>query len=857
MVGVNQSVWSQWSIIGNGGTSPGTNFIGTTDAKDLVFKTFSTEVMRINQANSRVGIGTTTPGQKLTVYGGRMELDNTSAGQSSIQFSSAGSEKSVLYRPSSTVDLRLWGTTLGADVMTWNTTSGNVGIGITSPSYLLDVNGDVNGGGSSTSTTNAFRLGTNKILWHNGHVEDMFVGVSAGNATMTGHYNTLIGNSAGKAITTGTWNTAIGYQAMNSNTICMYNTAIGYQALYTQSNCPKCWDFGGATNSATNTAVGYQALYSTAAYGGCALGYNAGFANTSGCSLVAIGESAAASNTTGDDNVAVGGGAGVYNQTGKYNTCVGDAAGAGVLPLGSSNNSNNSFFGANSGTSITTGNDNAFVGRNAGYTNNTGSLNTFVGDSSGYKNTSGTNNVFMGFEAGYSNTTAINNVFVGNKAGKANISGTENAAFGNSALVTLATGDNNVAIGNYAMRFGSGCIRNTACGYTSLYNTTSSTGNYNSALGYGAGTANTTGGYNTFIGNIAGATYTTGSNNTFVGNGTDANANSKTNATAIGNGAIVTASNKIRLGDANVTVIEGTVGYTISDGRFKTNIKEEVKGLEFIKKLHPVNYNFDTKKFDEFLIKNMPDSVKERHTKGVDFTASTAIIHSGFIAQEVEQAAKDCGFTTDIVHKPDDENDNYSVAYGAIVVPLVKAVQELSKASDSLKTKTINQDSINRVLKKQIDSLSLGLRTEKTKVDSINTFLQNEINQLTSIINSCCSSGAKTTNNNNGNNTNGSGTQTTTATNVTLNNAQTIVLEQNVPNPFAEQTTINYSLPDNTGKAQMLFYNSDGKLIQSVELNQKGQGQLNVFASDLSSGIYTYTLVVDGKIVETKKMVKQ
>lgn len=86
---------------------------------------------------------------------------------------------------------------------------------------------------------------------------------------------------------------------------------------------------------------------------------------------------------------------------------------------------------------------------------------------------------------------------------------------------------------------------------------------------------------------------------------------------------------------------------------------------------------------------------------------------------------------------------------------------------------------------------------------------------------------------------------------------QPVVLEQNVPNPFAEQTTINYTLPDNATKAEMLFYNSQGKLIQSVELTQKRKGQLNVFANDLSSDIYTYTLVVDGKIVESKKMIKQ
>ena len=37
----------------------------------------------------------------------------------------------------------------------------------------------------------------------------------------------------------------------------------------------------------------------------------------------------------------------------------------------------------------------------------------------------------------------------------------------------------------------------------------------------------------------------------------------------------------------------------------------------------------------------------------------------------------------------------------------------------------------------------------------------------------------------------------------------------------------------------------------------KGKGALNVFAQDLTNGIYTYTLVVNGKIIEPKKMVKQ
>lgn len=95
------------------------------------------------------------------------------------------------------------------------------------------------------------------------------------------------------------------------------------------------------------------------------------------------------------------------------------------------------------------------------------------------------------------------------------------------------------------------------------------------------------------------------------------------------------------------------------------------------------------------------------------------------------------------------------------------------------------------------------------------------------------------------------------ATGIKLNGAQSIVLEQNVPNPFAEQTSITYYLPDNVTRAQILFFEQSGKIIKTVDLTGKGKGQLNVFANDLTNGVYTYTLVVDDKIIETKKMLKQ
>jgi hypothetical protein len=92
---------------------------------------------------------------------------------------------------------------------------------------------------------------------------------------------------------------------------------------------------------------------------------------------------------------------------------------------------------------------------------------------------------------------------------------------------------------------------------------------------------------------------------------------------------------------------------------------------------------------------------------------------------------------------------------------------------------------------------------------------------------------------------------------VQLSNRTSIVLDQNVPNPFAEQTVINFSIPATVQKAQIHFYDGLGKLIQSVDVVERGLGSLTVFGSDLSQGTYTYTLVADGQIVSTKKMMKQ
>jgi hypothetical protein len=128
-------------------------------------------------------------------------------------------------------------------------------------------------------------------------------------------------------------------------------------------------------------------------------------------------------------------------------------------------------------------------------------------------------------------------------------------ALGVSALQNNTTGETNTATGYQALYSNNAGAANTADGFNALYNNTGGTGN--TAIGESALSGNLTGNDNTAVGYAANV----------LGSGL-------TNATAIGFNALVTASNKIRLGNTSVSVIEGQVPYTFtSDKNQKENFQ--------------------------------------------------------------------------------------------------------------------------------------------------------------------------------------------------------------------------------------------------------------------------------------------
>ena len=352
--------------------------------------------------------------------------------------------------------------------------------------------------------------------------------------------------------------------------------------------------------------------------------------------------------------------------------------------------------------------------------------------------------------------------------------------------------------------------------------TSANTGTNNTLIGFSAGFLNIAAGcHNTAIGSVSLYSNITGSYNTAVGEEADVNDDNYSNSSAFGYNSLITADNQVRIGNSSVSVIEGQVAYSYpSDGRFKFNVNEDVKGLEFINKLRPVTYQFDTKKFDDFLMKNMPAGLREKRMKDQNYTLSTAVVHNGFIAQEVEADAKECGFKFDGVHAPANDNDNYSIAYSQFVVPLVKAVQELSAKNDA-------KDETIKSLQLAVGTLSEGLLAEQNE----NEEMKNQIAQLQSAMSG---SFAKL--------------QTSNA------QLQMPLLGQNIPNPFDNSTLIPFRVPKDCSDASIVISESaTGRIVRIVPVSCN-ETQLALEAGTLTSGSYSYSLYADGKMIETKRM---
>lgn len=80
-------------------------------------------------------------------------------------------------------------------------------------------------------------------------------------------------------------------------------------------------------------------------------------------------------------------------------------------------------------------------------------------------------------------------------------------------------------------------------------------------------------------------------------------------------------------------------------------------------------------------------------------------------------------------------------------------------------------------------------------------------------------------------------------------------LDQNVPNPFNSETKIGCFIPDKSNSSTLYIYNMQGTQLQQYALTGKGTQVVTIHGNIFAPGIYLYSLVIDGKEIDTKRMI--
>jgi len=382
------------------------------------------------------------------------------------------------------------------------------------------------------------------------------------------------------------------------------------------------------------------------------------------------------------------------------------------------------------------------------------------------------------------------------------------------------------------------------------------TGSDNSFFGNNSGYSNTDGDYNSFFGVEAGYGNTTGVQRTAVGWSANSTITNLYNNTGLGYNADCTASNQVRIGNSGVTSIGGYTNWTnISDSRFKKNVQEDVKGLDFIMALRPVSYNLDLHGVENFFADHYGEQPAETLPGQYD---KESIRYSGFVAQEVEAVAKAVGYDFSGVDAPKNSDDFYGLRYAEFVVPLVKAVQEQQAMIEQMGG--VSAGVVSVAPTKGGDSDVAALRK---LVDDQQKMLAQQHELLAGILETLEANGMHLKQAKDRADEGASGeelVQKSAPSAITEALPETYSLSVNYPNPFNPTTTVQYAVPE-VSHVTIEVYNMLGQKVRTVldEVKTAGYHTVqwdgrNESGETVSSGTYLYKMR-SGEFVETQKMV--
>jgi len=230
-----------------------------------------------------------------------------------------------------------------------------------------------------------------------------------------------------------------------------------------------------------------------------------------------------------------------------------------------------------------------------------------------------------------------------------------------------------------------------------------------------------------------------------------------------------------------------------SDRKFKTGITPLQNSLDQLMKLKPATYQFKTTDYSRM---NLPGG------KQIGLIADEVKQVFPELVQEAVQPAEYGKDKKEVLH-PAEKFE--SVNYIGLIPVLIGSIQDQQKTIDDLKAemKAENQE----------------LKSRLSKIEQM--LAANNVQQIS-------------------------------ASATTLSTAR---LEQNSPNPFNQNTVIKYYLPQNTGSASINITDVNGRVIKTIPVTTQGNGELTLQGEQLTAGVYQYSLIANGKLLDTKKMV--
>ena len=239
---------------------------------------------------------------------------------------------------------------------------------------------------------------------------------------------------------------------------------------------------------------------------------------------------------------------------------------------------------------------------------------------------------------------------------------------------------------------------------------------------------------------------------------------------------------------------------TDEDGNETENISEKLNRV----KLLTFNRDVETRLLKE---KNADEIHKNEYFKNYEENIETDIAEENSIPQTKLSSVR-YGLAADQLKNVfpelvyEDEMGNVSINYIEMVPLLVQSINELQSRIDVLE-----QNNVAPRAKLPVDEMTIKSRHDASSISTME--------EATDIIS----------------------------------------LSQNDPNPFCDKTTITVNIPESVTTAALFFYDMSGKQVDKRIFIERGSSSLSVTSSDLTKGMYIYSLIADGKVISTRKMI--